>query len=255
MARIIGTPHAAVGDSGGECTTVATVPPVCERCRQFRRWLTRTVGWVSGSASRFTAIIGAILQEHDDVLASLCGFCAERSDKEIACECVWLQYVSMGMPQTVVKNTSDACLIANKEVNIPVACYIECLPDCIDCVTITAPDPAIPSCWNIECASLCKSCEVVALDPCNVPDHLDIVNRIVTTATELYAHRGTGPSILTALSLLFPGSVPQIVAVEFGQVIVTLGRPFTPVEREYLDTLVNQVPLGFGVKLVFATPC
>ena len=140
-------------------------------------------------------------------------------------------------------------------VQIDTTCVIECLIDCVDCLRIIAPVPSASSCWWVDCADICAQCETVALDPCNNPVHLDMMTRAYNATVQTAGKRATGETILNALEVLFPASLPQIVGVSFGHIYVTLGRLLTDDERAFLAYLKSFIPLGLGVKLDFVSPC
>lgn len=254
MSIIKGTPHAVPFEADGSCLDETVVPGPCAACRQVDRWLARTVGWAQDRISRFGNIMRAILTAHDEVLQSLCGFCAEQD--VLTCECFTQQYITLGLPTTIQTSVvPDECLRITRRVTLAVDCYIECLIDCIDCLTIVAPDPSMPTCWDVDCVALCETCEEVVLDPCNNPLHLSMMTRVYDVVTQCGGMRGTGDNITFALSLLFPGTIPQIVSWAFGNVFVTLGRRLTADEQTFLKYLLQFLPLGFGVQVTLVTPC
>jgi hypothetical protein len=252
MAVLVGTPHTVVGEASGSCVSAYTVPDPCVTCRQVQRWMPRTVAWTTSAFSRFKSIMQTILEGHDEVLKSLCGFCAEQTVK--SCDCNFQQYLSLGLSKTIQIQNVDACLVVTQTMNLTPDCYIECLPNCIDCVKIVGPDPAMPTVWTSECATLCGTCQTITLDPCNNPVHLDMMMRASAAEIKRGFKPGTGPNIVAVLSVLFPGSVPQIMKTEFGKIYVTLGRVLTADERKFWRFLVSFVPLGLGVQLFFITP-
>lgn len=254
MITLTGKPKAIVGPAVGDCTgTDLSVPPVCEPCRQQRRWMPRTIGWAEAAASRFKAIVTAVLAEHDDILASLCGNCFAQDAPD--CGCFILNWQAMGLPMTVETVNQDDCLAITSLVRIPVDCYIAC-PLCPgdDCLTVWATDPDIPECWQEMCPALCATCELVTFDPCNDPEHLSIMVAAYQAKQIAFGYRGTGAGIVAVLAALFPGSIPQIVKSELGHVYVTLGRAMTAVEQRFSPFLTSIVPLAFGAVLHFVTP-
>jgi hypothetical protein len=239
MARIIGKPLAHVGAVGddGCASPQKAVPEPCTLCRQVERWMPRTVAWATTTTSRFKNIIRTILTGHDEVLKSLCGFCAQQTTQ--SCECFTQQYVSLGLPLTVKTSVENACLVVYEQLTSPSLC----------------PESDLPSCWVKECGTICATCEMVTFTPCDDPDHFSIMLRAYQAEILRFGKRGTGPNIIASLEVLFPASTPQIVKVELGMVYISLSRAITPLERKYLTFLKSLVPLGLLVDLMFLTPC
>lgn len=253
---ITGTPAAVLSKSAERCEAVdLTVPPLCDPCRQQKRWIERTVGWLAGEVTRFKAVLRAVLAEHDDILASFCGICLASETPD--CECFVLQYRMIGLPMAVPTSPIDPdCPVLMEEIHQSVSCYVNCPIDCeIECATIIAPDPSIPTCWRVYNQQACQPCLTVNLDPCGNATHLDIMLRAYAAASGVYARSGGGAGLLEVLAQVFPASVPQIVRAQFGEVVVTLGRDLTEIEVEYLPFLSSLIPLGVGVRMRFATIC
>lgn len=255
--RLIGTPHAQVGATDGTCVTVNAVPEACAQCRQFDRWMSRTLAWATGSVSRFKNIMGAILRAHDETLASLCGSCATNPEADVTCACVVERYQLLGLSLNVSHYPVEDCVqLIRSERQITTTCYTECLPGCgaNACFRIMDANETT-TCWLDECGLLCVPCELITLDPCENPDHLDILTRLLATYQSNTPRRGIATDIVDALVQLFPGSSPAIVTESFGEVVVTIGRQPTLLEYSFLSVLLNAVPVGMGVKLHLVSPC
>lgn len=258
MAKLVGKPHAQVGEFTGDCDDrLSAVPAVCAECRQVTRWLERTVSWTSTKLSRFRAIVETILRGHDEILKSLCGFCAGQSDLSTDCECIKQSYVASGLSLTVNYYPEETCPIHLREkLVLETACYVECMPACFDdCFRVIGKAEPQESCWIRDCGILCAPCETITLDPCNDPVHLDMVIRLYNTALQNTNRVGRGDHILAALATLFPGSTPQLVNVKLGVVYVTLGRALTVAEQSFLPILMARVPRGLHVSVELLYPC
>jgi hypothetical protein len=236
MIEVKGTPLARVGLSTLACDDKVTVTPPCENCRQVSRWMPRTVAWANAQASRFKAIMYAILAEHDDVLASFCGNCFAQDAP--GCDCFLADWKLIGLPRTVETISADDCLIITR-------------PVVTTCQNLN--DPVVTQCWNATCATLCAKCEFVQLDPCNNPDHLNIMTRVYAAKVSVFGRKGTGSDIVAVLGLLFPGTTPAIIHASFGVIYATIGRDLTSIERRFLPLLISAIPLGLGVEIEFLT--
>lgn len=228
--QLRGTPLAHALPERTDCkkVTLAT-EPVCKGCRQVERWIPRTISWAKNKRGRFYSIVRAILQGHDDVLQSFCGFCAEQTVE--TADCLKLQFIMLGFSLEVETYEIDTCFSFSMDLRFD-----------------TCPDKT----WQQSCP-LCRVCAKVTLDPTNNPWHLEVMRRAVLAGPLTLTKRGTAPNIITSLQILFPESAPVIVAAEFGLVYVDLGRPVTTEELPFLQFLLEMVPLGLGVELRLIT--
>lgn len=257
MAQITGTPHVVVGDVDARCEeTNVAVPDVCAECRQLDRWVERTIGWSNDKATRFRAILSAILREHDDALSSLCGTCALNPDYATDCGCTIQRFTMAGfsLAQDYVEVT-DCVQLRRQQIEIPTACYIDCGPCPDTACSLMLPDPNAPTCWIEECGPICPPCETIELDPCTNPDHLDIMGRLIEARSRDGKWTGRGADIIEALEYLFPGGAPEIVSVSLGEVVVTPGRQLTFLEQGFFTQLLARIPRGFNVNIKLVTPC
>lgn len=268
MITLKGTPAAQIGLSQRDCGgDDLSVPAPCSACRQVTRWAHTALSWAKTTNSRMKAVVGAILKADDDILAALCGYCAVQPT--LTCECLASQYRAQGLPMTVQANVGDPCLTISRRIHLQydcpgdLPCYsneCEICPGGDPCVTISDPKPTgwcagLSQCWLEECTTLCASCELVTLDPCADTDHLGIMTAALDVARFVTGKRATGPVLVAALALAFPGSTPIIVKSEFARIYVSLGRSMTDAERRFLPFIRSLLPLTFGTELHFVLPC
>lgn len=239
MVELRGTPFVKLGTTAQDCSSnIGAVPAPCEPCRQSNRWLPRTISWTSSQYSRFKSIMQTILRGHDEILQSLCGFCADQ--QTTSCDCFVASYTLLGLPLTVeTEGGADDCLTISEELTLPAFCDGEEATQCV----------------KINCLTLCGFCERVTFDPCNNPDHLDIMLRAQAAAQTGFKLRATGDNILIVVDLLFPGVGAIIRHVDNGTIYIDIGRPFTVIEARYLAFFTSLIPTGFGVTIKFVTLC
>jgi hypothetical protein len=216
------------------------------------RWIERTVGWKNDTVTRFKNILKAVLIGHDEVLKAFCGSCANQTGVA-TCECLLSEYQSLGLPLNVQISTPvENCLFIYERIILS-ECAVDCLAGCLGCLKVV--DPSVISSMEVLCGHLCPSvCSVVAFDPCNNPDQLDLLMRIIPAAREGFNKPATGANILAVAAVLFPGFAPSIVSNGNGIIYINIGRDLTILEMTYLDLLTSIIPRGFGVQILFARP-
>jgi hypothetical protein len=237
MITLKGSPAAKVGTSSRDCSgNDLTVPPMCDLCRQIRRWAGRALSWARTANSRMQAVIGAILKADDDILAAICGTCWVQP--VLTCDCLVSQWAAQGLPSVVEGVPGDPCVVITQPVEI--------VPDCPE---------EVPSQWLDDCKALCgDACGMITLDPCADVEHLEFMTAALALSRYTVGKRPTAPVLLEALAIAFPGSAPTIIKAGLGLVCVSIGRAMTVAERRFLPTLRSLLPLGFGVELRFYTP-
>lgn len=254
MLTLKGTPLAQIGDAIGDCgETALQVPDLCTDCRQVNRWGRRILSFAKQADSRMQAVATAILQAHDDVRSSLCGLCFVNPVQAGVdeCECFCGRYQMLGLPMTVKQQSAECYTNARFALDRTCVEYCEVCPP--DLSVITTIDTSM-DCWTMGCA-VCESCVNITFDPCNNADHLTVMQRAVDARMASFNQRPTAPVILAVLDLLFPGGTADIIAVQENTIYVTAGRDLTALERQYLEFLLDQIPVGFQVNLQFLTPC
>lgn len=237
MVELRGNPLYKLGVTAQDCSSqIGAVPLPCEPCRQTNRWLPRTVSWTSAQYSKFKSIMKAILDGHDEILQSLCGFCADQTVQ--TCECFVAEYTLLGLPLEVeIEATEDNCVAIKKDITFPDACN------------------GGDMCLKEHCTLLCTYCDIIALDACNNPDHLSIMLRAVAASKAGFGRRATGATMLAVVQALFPDTTPVIRHVEKSTIYVDIGRIFTVPEIQFLKFFTSLIPTGFGVKIKFVTVC
>jgi len=268
MITLRGTPAARIGQSSRDCSgDDLAVDPACAQCRQVSRWAHKALSWAKTANSRMKAVIEAVLKADDDILASLCGYCAVQP--VLTCECLASQYRAQGLPMTVETQSGDPCLAVTRRIHLQydcagdVPCFVNECEICAGadpCVTVYDPQTSgwcagLSQCWLEECTTLCGACELVTLDPCADLDHLALMTTALELARFTLGKRATAPVLIDALAIAFPGSTPIIVKAEFAHVYVSLGRAMTPTEYRFLPFIRTLLPLSFGTELHFILPC
>jgi len=239
MAVLRGTPFVKLGATAQDCSSrIGSVPAPCEPCRQTTRWLPRTVSWTTNQYRKFKSILQTILQGHDEILQSLCGFCADQTAQ--TCECFVAEYVLLGLPVAVeIDQTPTDCACLHEDVVIDVPCAGEGATDCM----------------RYRMVHLCSYCETVTLDACNNPTHLDLMLRAVAASRAGFGKRAAGETVLAVVQALFPDTVPIFRQVKDSVLYVDIGREFTATEVQFLRYLTALIPVGFGVQIKFVTQC
>lgn len=248
MLKIKGNPLAKIAETAVKCFEDFDTPDHCDDCRQLRRWSRKMLAWKRDDGGVFTALVNAIFKADDDILKALCGSCFLIPEDEQSCECRCAAYQNMGLPMRIPLSLQPYCGYIFKEVQIESCNPLPCFSDCFD-----------PSCfvgetfignWLKECF-VCSACSYRDLDPCANPDDLALMERLI--ALERLKNRAawTGGTLIEALEILFPGSMPMIVSAGNGEICVWIGRDMTTEEwqlREFFKTLL---PLSQYVTLNF----
>lgn len=235
--KLLGTPHAVFLDDGACSEDPLAVPATCSDCRQVARWMPKTLSWTKTKTSRLYAIMRAILRSHDDILASFCGNCFLQETLDRPCECGVSFFESMGGSLVIKEYTYDPCMTLGNKKTIVDSC-------------------GVSECWFEICdVQFCETCAEVTLDPCNNTEHAAIYARLNRLLLFKLNANKSGPALLAAIDLLFPGASPRIITNEIGLVQVGLARRFTATEAKLRKHFISLLPVAQGVTVIILEPC